>query len=397
MKSATCTALGLAITLLLLLTSCLGSSEVKIGVIIPQEGSSLQEYGYQITSGIQLALEDLRQEGKLKKKYTLILRNEDQNDTESIKKTFLDLEKEGVIAVIGTASSAGMLALTPLANETHTVLLSPAASSPEINTGNTDFVFRNQPSDTLEAQLLSNVIFQKCRFQKLLMVRSRSAFGEGITLDLLRFGRQNSKEIPNVVVKFDPDHTKVDWVAVVDQIVDVDPQAVFLAAYTSELIPLISEIRSRDELSKLYIFTCSSFLPEQAITKIGKEALEGVIFTAYPWDPTEITPHIQRFAQRFEENFHAKPDIYAANGYDAMIFLVRAIENSRHWIRDEVRDELNKLSLKPSEDLILRETDFNKRGDVTRIPAIYRVESGIPVMLTPEEMEKIKRDVLTSF
>ncbi len=379
----------------LTLTSCLGDSNVKIGAIIPVEGN-MKEYGYQIRSGIQMALDEIQQkqqltgEDGLKRSYTLVLKNE-PDDIEGVKQAFNELKKEGVNAIIGAVSSDATLALTPLANEAQIILLSPASSSPEINEGQGDFVFRNQPADTLEAQQLANVIFQKCRMQKVLMVRSRNAYGEGITFEMLRNGRQNSSQIPNKVVKFNEEATQADIQTAVDEIVEINPEAIFMAAYTNDLIPLIREIRARAELSQLYLFTSSSFLPEIAITELGKEIVEGVMYTAYPWDPKESRPEIQKFATVFEEKFKAQPDIYALNGYEALHILVEAFEISQHLLPDEVRGELNKLVYKG----LMGDLDFNKRGDVTRIPTVYRMVDGRKVKLTNEDTEAIKRDILT--
>ncbi len=397
---------GVLLMGLLMLPSCFNTGEVKIGVIIPQEGSSLEEEGYQITSGIKLALDDLKKSGKLKKKYELIIKNEDRHDTQSVIRAFNELKDSGVTAIIGAASSASTLALAPLANESNIVLLSPASSSPEINEGedSADNIFRNQPSDTLEAQALCNLIFQKCRMQKVLMVRSKTAYAEGITYSMLRFGRTARHEIPDEVVKFDVDTANVDFVAVVDRIVTHTPDAVFLGGYTDELIPLISEIKKREELKNTFVFTSSALLPNRVVSALGPEnlalgpnGLEGVIYSTYHFEPQEGTPEEQAFARNFEENYHAKPDIYAANGYDAMIALAFAIDAADHWLHDAVRDELNKLVFdkETTFGLILRETDFNKRGDVTRIPQIYRIVDGKATKLHNEDITEIRNYILT--
>ena len=376
--------------------ACGNSSVVKIGVIVPREGSSLADYGYQLESGINLALSDVEashQLGEIKKKYILEVRNE-PDDIEKVKETFKELvDKEGVVAIIGAASSAATLALAPMANDSKIVLLSPASSSPEINQGNSDYIFRNHPSDTLEAQKLANVIFQKCVIRKCLMVRAKNAYSEGITFELLRFARQiQNDKLPNEVVKFDTDPNKVDWAAVVDRVVEIDPEGVFLGSYADGLIPLIKELRSRQELKNLYIFTSSSFLPDQAINVLGKEMVEGVMFTGYAWDPMENRANIQEFSKRFKEQHLAEPTIYAATGYDAMWILVKAIDGINHHIPDNLRASMNNMNF---ENLLLGETDFNKRGDVTRIPMIYRITDGRKVELTAEDMEQIKSDVLT--
>ncbi|CAM2066616.1 Amino acid ABC transporter substrate-binding protein [Sulfidibacter corallicola] len=379
------------VTALFLLTSC-ASNDVKIGVIIPQEGS-LADYGYQIRSGIQMAYDEIqqsKQKGEIQKNYQLIMEREDQ-DLAKVEEAFHRLRKQGVTAIIGAASSAATLKLAPLANEHKIVLISPASSSPEINQGTTDFVFRNHPSDTLEAQKLSNVIFQKAKIQKCLMVRSRDAYSEGITFELLKFARQNSSSLPNEVVKFSANPEEVDWTAVVDRIVEIRPHAVFLAAYHNGLVPLIKTIREREDTKGIYIFTSSSLILDEAVKELGKEALEGIMFTGYHWDPHENIPQVIEFTKSFKENFHTDPTLFAATGYDAMKFLVTAIEDVNQQLPDDLRSQITKNAFTG----ILGETDFNKRGDVTRIPVVYSVHDGARGEITEEEINKIKEDVLT--
>jgi branched-chain amino acid transport system substrate-binding protein len=394
---------ALVLCLLILLSACGSSDTVKIGVIIPinsEDGAnaSLSDYGYQIRSGIQLAADELANrrgegENQIFKNYELIWENEPQ-DMDGVVKAFNNLKEQGVHAIIGAASSEATMALAPLANKNRILLVSPASSSPEINTGQPDYVYRNFPSDTLEAQKLANVIFQRCRIQKCLMVRSRSEYASGITFELLKFARQNSQKLPNEVVKFDADADNIDYTAIVDRIVEIAPEGVFLGAYVDKLIPLINEIRSREELSQLYIFTSSAFLYERAVKELGAETVEGVMFTGYHWDPNEARPNIQAFSQKFESEWHHKPTIYAATGYDAFQVIVNSAENVDHTIGDDFRLEVGKIE---HTNLLLGngKLQFNKRGDVTMIPNVYWIKNGQKLEMTDEDMEEIKREILT--
>lgn len=390
MKSMRWFKAAILLTCFLSLISC-SSSDVKIGVILPDEGS-LQEYGYQIRSGIQMAHEDLKQKEGLQKNYELIYEKEDETNPQGVRDSFMRLKEKGVNAIIGPASSAATLELVDLANENRIVLLSPASSSPDINAGNSDYVYRNYPSDTMEAQAISNSIFQKMRLQKVVMVRAKNRFAEGITYEMLRFARQNSRHIPDSVVKFDPDPTKVDWVAIADEIETYEAHGIFLAAYTDELIPLLRELNSRESMKKVFKVTCSAFVLPNAIEQLGKEGVEGLMYTAYPWDPNDATnPLVQEFSKRFQEQYHTAPGIFAATGYDALNIIVETMESVNQQIRDEVTDHMNKTTFKG----LLGETDFNKSGNVTRIPQLFVVQDGQRVEVTNEMLNEWKTEILT--
>ena len=82
-----------------------------------------------------------------------------------------------------------------------------------------------------------------------------------------------------------------------------------------------------------------------------------------------------------------------------MWILVHAMEGINHTIADEVQSTLNKESFKegPAFKLVLGETDFNKRGDVIRIPVVYKLSGGIKSPLQKEEIDAIKSKLLRSF
>lgn len=383
--------LALLIVCAFALSSCFNSSNVKIGVIAPEKGS-LSEYGYQIRSGIGLAYNEIKANAKLQNKYELVFENEDETNLADVQASFMRLKEQGVRAIIGPASSAATLELVALAEKHKIVLLSPACSSPVIDEEARRFVYRNYPSDTLEAQALSSSIFQKIRLQKVMMVRAKNTFSEGMTYELLKFARQNSRSIPDRVVKFDHDPSKVDWKAVVDDIVTAQPHALFLAAYTDGLIPLIGEIRSRPELDKVFLFSCSAFVLSDAVESLGKEKLEGLMFTAYPWEPNSPTdPNVQNFNKKFTEVFHTQPGIFAATGYDALNILVNTFENADDGLPDDLTEYMNKTNFSG----LLGETDFNKTGSITRIPKLYRIVNGGREEVSEEVFQVLKETVLT--
>jgi len=405
---------SMAILLLFGFFACSNKEELKVGIILPQEGSSLEGYGFQILSGLEMAEEEINAQYELgknmsdeaykekygtdrvKKRIVLLKDHKESSNYEDVQvavDSFQALVEEGATAVIGPASSAGVLAVTNLANESRTVVVSPSATSPEINKEGGDYIFRIYPSDTLEAQKLSYVIFQECFAHKLLVVRSKDSYGEGISLEMLRFARRQSDSIPKFVVKFDPDPNEADFPAVVDKIVETKPVAVFLGAYADSLIPLIKEIKSRPELEQLYIWCSSSFLPNKMIEALGPEQLENVMFTMYPWNPKGNNETVASFARKFQDKFGGtQPNIFAACGYDTLKVLSLALNDVNTDIPDLVKTAMNKVHYDKG---LLGETDFDKRGDVTRIPRIYKVVEGVAVELTQDDMRAIKTDILT--
>jgi branched-chain amino acid transport system substrate-binding protein len=325
--------------------------------------------------------------------FTLIEKSEAANfeEADAAEKAFKELANQGVVAVIGPASSAGLMRITEMANEERIAVISPTASSPEINREGGDFIFRVYPSDTSEAQTLANTIFNKCRLQKLLVVRTLDTYGEGISMEILRFGRQLSDQIPNYVLKFKPGVSEAELTTLVDRIVEEDPDAVFVGGYLNNTLSLIKEIKRRQELEKAYLFTSSAFIPNLALKELSPEFLENVMFTTYEWGVGAAEANRATFEKEFLETFKFQPNLFAAAGYDSLKILVTALNGVNTSLPDEVKGALNKITYHG----LLGETDFNKRGDVTRIPKMMKMTNGAAVELTEEDMAAIKREYLT--
>ena len=76
---------------------------------------------------------------------------------------------------------------------------------------------------------------------------------------------------------------------------------------------------------------------------VGAEGLqggEGDMATATVFAREEFTERGQAFAKRYDERFHASPELAAAQGYDAVRVLFDAMARAKTADRDKVREQL---------------------------------------------------------
>ena len=111
---------------------------VKIGVILPITGQ-VSGFGQQTWTGIQLAQKEKPE--VLKKKVELILCDEKSDKTEAANCAQRLIQKEGVIALLGSVPSSNTMAIGAVAEANHVPLVTPSSTNPLVTQGKR-YVFR---------------------------------------------------------------------------------------------------------------------------------------------------------------------------------------------------------------------------------------------------------------
>jgi len=124
-----------------------------IGALLPLTGESSDE-GLRALNGLQLAKEEINQNGGvLGRKLDIIVLN-DRGDEEYVVQQYHALLKKGVIAVIGSSYSGVTLALAKEAEQDGFPIISPTASNPEVTKGRGN-VFRAIFIDDYQAEVMA--------------------------------------------------------------------------------------------------------------------------------------------------------------------------------------------------------------------------------------------------
>ncbi len=125
------------------------TKEIKIGAVLPLTGSE-GIWGENAKMGIEIALAEINSSGGVKGKSVRLIYEDSQslpsNAVSALQKL---ISTDKVCVVIGDIASSSVLAMAPIVEKEHVVLLSPGASNPDISKSG-DYIFRNWQSDALE-------------------------------------------------------------------------------------------------------------------------------------------------------------------------------------------------------------------------------------------------------
>ncbi len=354
--------------LLILFTGCQGKGKIKIGALLPLSGS-LKEYGETIQNGIELAVNEINTEGGINGNKVKMVYKDTKGKAKNGKKKIKELiNKEGVCAVIGAVSSSVTLKVAPLAQSNKIILLSPASSTPKLSKMG-GYVFRNYPSDAIEASFMANFLKKREEIKNIVILASKSNYSRGIRK---AFKDSFEKEDKTAVLKNflytadKPDTIKAKLKELKDFEKDYD--AIYLVGYSTDMSRAVKEIR-KAKIDKS-IYSVSSFYSKRLIKSAGKAA-EGIVFPI-PYDLKDDDEKYVNFRRNYMQKYNSSFTMYAAYAYDAVGILKKAIQK-KGAMPGNIRDGLASMSDYMGAS---GRISFTQNGDVVRTPEMVTIKNG---------------------
>lgn len=363
--------------------SCGGMSEVQIGAIISLSGSAAP-YGQSIWRGIEVAVEQVNAAGgvDVASAGTRIPLTIVQRDAGSDPQLGLQQAQElidmGIPAVIGAVSSDVTLAVADLFQQSEVVLLSPSTSTPALSDKGS-YIYRNFPSDELEAVNTANHIYNVAGIHSVDVVSSQSGFGLGIKRAFIeRFRMLGGRAMAQISFEADA----ADVTTHIEDLVGSEADGIYIAGYTAETARAAQAIRAAG--IELPLFGTGATLPEELVAE-GGEAVEGMVFPTQAFDPDSDEELVRRFISGYREMHGEGFDVYAAHGYDAVLILVQAIEQEG-YSGANISFYMNAMNPFPG---AAGETSFDEDGNAQKFHRMLMIRDGqaVPFTAAPAEGE----------
>ena len=368
------------VVLLLAAFGCEQEKVVKIGAVLPLTGEGAI-YGQPVNKGVELAFEQLKAREDFPYPLELVVIDSESNP-ERARELLEQMYKDGALAVIGGVITPEALQMVAVADKYNQVLISPSATSPEL-TGISKNFYRVFPSDAREGATMGNFATQKLKAERVVILAKEHAYARGIQQ---QFSQQFEQFGGEVLELIEFPSVPSDLTGLVERVMTLEPDAVYLAAYAEDLAKMIRGLR--DLGYRGTIFTTSAFAAPEIIEQVGKPA-EGVFLTQAAFDTDSEEPLVQNFVSSFRERFGVNPDLYAAHGFDAMLVLAQAALES-----GTVPSEFWKgvRALRDFEGAT-GTIQFDERGDVQKFPRVYVVNNG-QLIDYEAEVERRRRALL---
>jgi len=333
---------------------------VKIGAILPLTGDAAK-YGESAKEGIELAIEEINAEGGVKgHKIEIIYEDSQGLPTTGVSAFQKLITSNRVPAVIGGLFSSVTLAIAPIANREHVVVLSPTSSAPAITKAG-DYIFRNCASDIFEGKIMAEAARKTLGLSKVAIIYINNDYGVGIK-DV--FKKEFTALGGKILAEEAFDQGATDFRTQITKVKQANPEAVYIIGYRE----LGSLLKQAKELGLNVQFLSTVMFEDPEILKIAGDAAEGVIYSARAYNPKSKEPIVKKFVEKYEMKYHKEPDIFAALSYDAVLILAKAMEIGG-FTADGIKEAI--YGIRDFQG-VAGVTSFDENGDVVK-PAVLKI------------------------
>jgi len=308
--------------------------EIKIGITTALTGD-VAVYGLGMEKGFELALEKINNAGGINgKKIKLIYEDHkcDAKEAGTAINKLINVDKVSI--VIDALCSSCLLAESPIAEKTKTVLLGASATNYKIADAG-DYIFRIIASDAYQGKEVAKLA-NKRGYKNVAILNINNDYG--VSLKEV-FAEEFEKLGGKIVIIESYGQDATDARTQLIKIKGKNPDAIFMPAHGPNIMALI--LKQTKELDVNVQFFSTEGFKDESVLEAAGGAAEGVILTS----PTQnLDEHYQSFKATFMAKYSGEEiPIYADYAYDAVKIVALAIKNAGSVKSDAIKNELYKI------------------------------------------------------
>lgn len=303
------------------------SDTIKVGLDYELSGN-VATYGQGLTSGIELAVEEINNNGGvLGKKLELVKVDNKSENAEAANAATKLATRDKVVAILGPATSGNTKAAVPVAMQNKIPLISASATADDVtvdaNGKVRDFIFKTCFSDSFQGVVMANYASQDLKTKSAaVLVDNTSDYSKGLAKN---FKETFTKLGGSVVTEQAYQAKEKDFKAVLTKIKSANPDVLYLPGYYEEVGLIVKQAR---ELGLNVPVLGGDGYDSPKLTEIaGKDALNKVYFTNH-YSSKDTTEEVVKFKEAFNKKYGKEPDAFNALGYDLAYFLKDALSRA---------------------------------------------------------------------
>lgn len=291
------------------------SAKVRVGFMLPYTGTFAQ-LGVAIENGFRMALNE--QGGKLGGREVEYFKVDDEsNPAKGIENATRLVERDKVDVLVGTVHSGVQLGIHKVARDSGVLNLIPNAGV-HIATRQqcAPNVFRTSFSNSQPTLALGQAMVANGHKRAVWITWSYAAGDEAFE----GFEQSYTKAGGTIIKKLGLPFPNVEFQALLTEIAALKPDAVACFFAGGGAAKFIRDYAAAG-LNKTIPLYGSGFLTEGVLDAAG-DAANGVITTMHYSDSLQ-TPRNQKFRLEYAKTFKLQPDVYAVQGYDTGLLLIK--------------------------------------------------------------------------
>lgn len=363
-----------------------GAAEtIKIGVNLELTGD-VSVYGIPERYAIEQATDEVNKAGGIDGKLIELVIYDNAYDQAKAVQNTEKLIEDGVVAILGSATSGMTLAIAPLAKENGLVVFTPSGTNSAVTMDGkvvNDWVFRSCFIDPFQGKVLANFASNDLSAKKaIIMINSGSEYSK----ELARiFEEQFGKNGGTVVQTASYADADTDYKASLTSIATQDFDVLFVADYAKNAGLIIGQARSTSGLETVSIIGPDGFEDSKLNDLAGGAANVNNVFFSTHFstlsDDKQVADFVASHAA-FTKALNGKeevPSALTALAYDAAYMLFKAIDNADSTDPAAIRDALEGLE---SFDGVTGDISFDELHNAVKPAFLIELKNGAPVKAT---------------
>ena len=340
---------------------------IRIGVFLPLTGQ--MAYGGQLElDGVKMAQKELP--SVLGKKIELFVVDNKSDKVESANAVKRLIEKEKVVAIIGTYGSSLAMAGGEVAEKAGIPVMGTSCTNPLVTQGK-KFYFRACFIDPFQGAGAATYAVETLKMKKAALIVD---VANDYSVGLASFFKQSyKKQGGEIVAELKYNSGDQDFTAQLTEIISKKPDVLFIPSYFAEGAIVMKQAR---ELGAKFQIMGGDAMDNPEIVKLGGAAVEGFIHTTFPYDPSmkDMSDIAKKFTENWKKAFPDKePNVNAALGYDSFMLLADAIKRAGKAEPNAIRDALEVTKGFPG---VTGAKTINKTHDAESPVGVVQIKDG---------------------
>jgi branched-chain amino acid transport system substrate-binding protein len=308
---------------------------IKIGFLGAKTGN-VAMYGLNTMKGLNMAVAEINGSGGLLGRQVEILSEDNAGDkAQALNITKKYVTQDKVAAIIGDPTTGITKVAGQVANENKTVIMSAGSTGTNVvEIG--PYVFRDTLLDTVAAPATATYMVKEKGWKNVALITSKN---NDYSVSLSAIFKKAVQDAGGTIITEEFMNDKdTDFSGIVTNIKSRKPDVILFSGYYTEGALIMKKVREVG--MKDIVMVGGDGLQGEDFMKIGKEAVEGSISYAgfSPEQPTEKT---KKFIDSFKaKNNGEEPDLFAAQGYDALMLIAQAIKDANSADPSVFKDKL---------------------------------------------------------
>lgn len=316
--------------------------EVKIGINYELSGG-VASYGQASVDGIMMAFDEINAAGGIDGKKIVTVTADNKSDAaESTSLATRLMTKDGVVAILGPATSGNFMAAIPVATSNKVPIISASATADKGVTTDAsgkvnEYVFRLCFNDSFQGVTMANFALDNLKKTKAVIIQDKSSdYADGLARNFIgRFEAAGGK----IVAKEGYVTKDKDFNSILTKIKGLDFDVIFLPGYYQEAGLVIKQARALG--IKAPILGADGFDSPVLLELAGAAALNDVYFSNH-YSSLDQDPMVQNFIKAYKQKTSKEPNAFHALGYDLGKYIADAIKRAGSNDPTAIKDALAK-------------------------------------------------------